>query len=162
MRIFINLSFLFVFTFIFLFGYQNLAYAENSCCPAGWVLKGNVCESTSPDPVPPAAPIPCPGTIESVIGQIEPPEPIRNIGFGAKGLSNFLSRIVELIYIAAAVIFLFMIIISGLQWILSGGEKEAVASARKRLTWAIIGITVLALAFLIASTISQFLGIELL
>lgn len=98
--------------------------------------------------------------VEDVIGKIEPPEAISNIGPGAIGLNNFLNKIVELIYLAATIIFVFMVLISGLQWLLSGGEKEGVAGAQKRLTWAIIGIAFLALAFVIIKILGNILGFE--
>lgn len=100
------------------------------------------------------------GTVENIIGKIEPPEQIGKLGFGADGLSNFLSRIIGLIFTAATIIFVFMVIITAVQWILSGGDKEAVAGARKRLTWAIIGIVFLALAFIIIKVIGQITGFE--
>lgn len=98
--------------------------------------------------------------IEDVIGQISPPAEVGNIGVGAAGLSNFLSKIIELIFVAATIIFVFMVIITGVQWILSGGDKESVASARRRLTWAVIGIIFLALAFVILRVIGQITGFE--
>ncbi|MDO8638582.1 MAG: pilin [Candidatus Daviesbacteria bacterium] len=97
-------------------------------------------------------------TLENVIGQFEPPEAVKNLGPGAEGINNLINKVVQLIYALAGIIFVFMIIISGLQWILSGGEKEAVAKARGRLTWAIIGIVVLALAFVIMRVIGQITG----
>ena len=51
-----------------------------------------------------------------------------------------------------------MVVISALQWIVSGGDKEAVAKARSRLTYAIIGIVLLALSFLILRVIGQITG----
>lgn len=99
-------------------------------------------------------------SIDSVIGRVEPPEPVSKIGFGAEGLSNFLSKIVELIFAAATIIFVFMVLITGVQWILSGGDKEAVSNARKRLTWAIIGIVFLALSFIILRVLGQITGFE--
>lgn len=99
-------------------------------------------------------------SIDSVIGQINPPEAVSRIGFGAEGLSNFLSKIVELIFVAATIIFVFMVLITGVQWILSGGDKEAVANARKRLTWAIIGVIFLALSFVILRGLGQITGFE--
>lgn len=98
--------------------------------------------------------------IEDIIGKISPPPEVSRIGFGAEGLSNFLSKIVEIIFVAATIIFVFMVIITAVQWILSGGDKEAVGNARKRLTWAIIGIVFLALAFVILRVAGQITGFE--
>ncbi|MBU3957439.1 pilin [Patescibacteria group bacterium] len=98
--------------------------------------------------------------IEDVFGEITPPPQISGIGEGALGINQILSKIVELIYIAAGVVFVFMVIISAFQWIVSGGEKEAVGNARNRLTHAIVGIIILGLAFVILRVIGQIIGFE--
>jgi len=100
----------------------------------------------------------CQNPFNSVFGNIKPPPEILAIGSGSAGISNIINKIIQLIYVVAGIIFVFMIIISALQWILSGGDKEAVAKARGRLTWAIIGIVFLALAFVIIKVIGQITG----
>lgn len=98
--------------------------------------------------------------LEKVIGKIEPPNQIKNLvdKGGAGGLSFFLNKVIELIYVIASIIFVFMVIISAVQWILSGGDKEKVAAARNRLTFAVIGIVLLAVAFVIIGVIGRFTG----
>ncbi len=96
--------------------------------------------------------------IDAVFGQINPPKEIGNLGVGSAGINNLLGKIIQLIYAVAGVIFVFMVIISAVQWILSGGDKEAVGKARGRLTWAVIGIVFLALAWVIISVIGQVTG----
>lgn len=106
-------------------------------------------------------PSPTPSSIESVFGQIIPPSPVQALGPGSVGISNVLNKIIQLIYVVASIAFVIMVIVSAFQWIISGGDKEAVAGARKRLTWAIIGITVLALAFVLIKIVGQITGFEL-
>jgi len=96
--------------------------------------------------------------VEDVFGQITAPTQIQSIGSGAAGISNLLSKIIELLYIAAGLIFVFMVITSAFQWITSGVDKEAVSKARGRLTYAIIGIVIMALAFVIIRLIGQITG----
>ncbi|MBI4037064.1 hypothetical protein HY385_01430 [Candidatus Daviesbacteria bacterium] len=98
--------------------------------------------------------------IDQVFGKISPPEqikPLTDLG-GAGGISQVLSSMVEIIYIVASIVFVFMVVISAFQWIISGGDKEAVGNARKRLTYAIIGIAMLALAFVILKAIGDITG----
>ncbi|MBI4040141.1 hypothetical protein HY389_02195 [Candidatus Daviesbacteria bacterium] len=102
-------------------------------------------------------------SLQKVFGNITPPEEIRNLtnqGSGAAGLSLFFTRVVQLIYLAAGIIFVFMVIFSALQWITSGGDKEAVGKARARLTYAIIGITILSLTFVILNVLGNILGFQ--
>lgn len=98
--------------------------------------------------------------VDPVLGKVIPPPQVSSLGFGAAGISQLLSNVVTLIYIAAGIVFLFMVAISAFQWIVSGGDKESIAKARGRLTWAIVGITVLALAFVIIGIISQITGVK--
>jgi hypothetical protein len=99
-------------------------------------------------------------TVDQVFGTLTPPASIRVLTEqgGSGGLSLFLTWFIEIIYIFAAIIFLFMVIFSAVQWITSGGDKEAVSKARSRLTYAIIGITLLALSFFIARIVGQVTG----
>lgn len=88
--------------------------------------------------------------IDSVIGRVTPPQPVANIGRGAAGISRFLSNLVQLIFYVAAIVFLFMLVIGAFQWVISGGNKESIDSARKRITNAIIGLVIFSLVFLLA------------
>lgn len=101
-----------------------------------------------------------PTDLEKVFGRVTPPSPVAAIGFGAAGIGNFLTNVIILIYVVAAIVFVFMVVISAFQWIVSGGDKEKIAAARQRLTWAIVGITLLALAFVIINLIGQITGFK--
>lgn len=103
--------------------------------------------------------------INSVIGTVSPPPQISGLinkgGSGAGGLSFFLSQLVALLYIIAPLIFMFMIIFSALQWITAGGDKDKVASAQKRMTNAIIGLFLLAIAFVFFRVLGGILNFPL-
>lgn len=98
----------------------------------------------------------------SVIGTIDPPSPIQGLvnKGGSAGVSEVLTNIIVLIYQVAIILFLFMILFSALQWILSGGDKEKVAAARGRLTNAVIGIIILGLAGVIVTLVEHLTGIK--
>lgn len=96
----------------------------------------------------------------NVFGSIQPPPellPIFQKG-GAGGISFFFNNLIALIYTAAAVVFVFMILWGALEWISSGGDKEKVASARSRITHAIIGIILFGIAFAIIQVVGIFTG----
>lgn len=64
--------------------------------------------------------------------------------------------------IAIAILFvLVMIIIAGYSWITAGGDKQKVEEARGRITNAIIGIAIIACAWILTSIIAQFFGFSL-
>lgn len=59
----------------------------------------------------------------------------------------------------AGVAALFFIIFSGIKFILSRGDAKKVQSARETLTYAIIGLIVILLSFLIVNIISYITGV---
>lgn len=73
-----------------------------------------------------------------------------------------LSNALTIIFVVAALAVLFMLIIGAFQWITSGGDKEKVGKARDRITQALVGLAVLALAFLITVVVGQVLNINIL
>lgn len=103
------------------------------------------------------------GNPASVIGNIEPPSSIKELvgQGGATGLNTVLTNAIKLIYEVAIILFIFMILISAIQWITSGGEKEKIAGAQGRLTNAVIGLVILGLAWVIAATLGKLTGIHI-
>lgn len=101
-----------------------------------------------------------PGSVEQIIGQITPPPQVQALGVGGAGIGRFLGNLVRIIFLFAGIVAIFMILISAFQMITSGGDKEAVAKARGRLTYAIIGLTLLALTFVIINVISRLTGFQ--
>lgn len=104
--------------------------------------------------------------IQNITGNITAPvelEPfIKNSGDdkSAGAISQFLNNAIALIFIIASIVFVFMILWGGWELITSGGDKERVANARKRLTYAFIGIIFFAIAFAIIGVIGTFTGFE--
>lgn len=98
--------------------------------------------------------------IQSVFGAVTPPPQIKELTSpgGSAGLGLFFTKLINLIYVVGALAFLFMLIIGAFQWITSGGDKEAVSKARGRITSALIGLVLLALAFVIADFIGKLTG----
>lgn len=94
----------------------------------------------------------------SVFGNITPPKALQNLGFGSIGISSFANALIGLIYMLAAVIFVFILLWGAIEWLMSGGDKEKVGSAQKRLTNAIIGIIILGVTFAILDLIGIFTG----
>lgn len=97
-----------------------------------------------------------------VFGTLKPPpelQPLVAKG-AAGGISLFLNNLITLIYEVAAILVVFMLLWGGLEWILSGGDKEKVEGARKRIVNALIGLAILAVAFAILKVFGVFTGFE--
>ncbi len=103
-------------------------------------------------------------TVQNLFGKILPPNPLQGMlkkdPTGAGAISQFLSNGVNLIYMVAAIVLLFMILWGAFQWLTSGGDKEQLAAAQRRILNAIIGILLFAAAFAIISVLGTFTGFE--
>lgn len=87
--------------------------------------------------------------------------PIQKPSAGYSDLGQFITAAIRLVFAIAAVSVLVMLVWGALQWIFSGGEKEAVAAARNRILNALIGLAVLAVAVALANVFGIFTGIDI-
>ena len=83
----------------------------------------------------------------------------KNVGYSTIG--DFIKQAIALAFIIAIVAVLVMLVWGAVQWIFSGGEKEAVAAARGRIINALIGLAILAVAFAIFQVAGSFLGFNI-
>lgn len=74
-------------------------------------------------------------------------------------LNQMVSAGVTLILIVAAIISFIFLIIGGIRWITSGGDKEGTAKAQGTITAALIGLVIVFAAFAIIQALSVFFGI---
>lgn len=100
--------------------------------------------------------------IKDKFGTIKPPKELEPfVGkdpTGTGGIGIFLSKLITLIYIVAAIVLIFMLLWGAFDWITSGGEKEKVEAARNKIIHAIVGIILFAAAFAIIAVLGQFTG----
>lgn len=95
-------------------------------------------------------------------GSCVQPIPDQASGTGVATLSCVwvvLQNVINAALFLSAVVAVFLIIYSGFQYVTSSGDKEKVDNARKRLTYAIIGLVFIILSYLIIVFISQFTGV---
>lgn len=97
-----------------------------------------------------------PALSEKLLNILKGPKP------GETFLGMFLSNIITLILIIAAIIAFFLLMIGGIQWMLSGGDKAATEAARGRITAALIGLLLVFASWAIILLIEKFLGITIL
>jgi len=79
------------------------------------------------------------------------PEGLRG-GLETSGTA-FFQTVVNNLIILGSFLALLMVIISGIQWIMSRGEAERIAAAKRRFYFAIIGLVVMLAAFFIVRVI---------
>lgn len=92
-----------------------------------------------------------------------PSGPFNNLCKISQGnIGPILGNVVVAILVIAAVIALFFLIWGGIKWIMSGGDKAKVETARNTIIAAIIGLIVTFLAFFILSLVLSLFGLSLL
>lgn len=77
-------------------------------------------------------------------------------------LGTLVNNLLTLFFTVGGIAFVIMILWGAVDWILSGGDKEKLAGARKRITTAIIGLVLLSLTFVILVVLGQILGLKAL
>lgn len=80
--------------------------------------------------------------------------------FSSLSVGKVIGTGITLIMIVAAVIFFFMLVIGGLRWITSGGDKAQTEGARNQITAALVGLIIVFGAFAIATLVQQLFGIN--
>lgn len=93
-------------------------------------------------------------------GKITPPSQISNLGTGPQGVNTLLTNLIGIFFAAGAMAFIIMFIWGAVQMILSGGDKEAISKARSKITWAIVGVALMALSYLIFALLEYITGFK--
>lgn len=93
---------------------------------------------------------------------VSPPAQVPVIPYEAPGdaVSNLIGSVIQILVIISAFGVLIMLVWGALEWIIAGGDKDKISAARKRITNAIIGLVILALAGFIAALVGEIVGIN--
>ena len=90
---------------------------------------------------------------------LQPPEGfsnLNNIQFG-----DLVMLAISFVLIVAAVAFFFMLVLGGIKWITSGGDKGKTESARSQITAGLIGLVIVFAAWAILTLIESFFHVNL-
>jgi len=82
--------------------------------------------------------------------------PLGNITF-----ASLVSGLIRFILVIAALLFFFMLVLGGIQWIISGGDKAGSENARKKITSALVGLAIVFAAWAIATLINSLFGVDI-
>lgn len=96
-----------------------------------------------------------------LIAQVTNPALSGGLGRGWDYINTIIPRILNIVYIIAVVIFVFIFIVGAFQWITAGGDKGKLAEARGKITHAIIGLLILLFIFLISRLVYLILGVDI-
>ena len=76
-------------------------------------------------------------------------------------VSNIISWAITMVLVLAGVIFFFMLVIGGIRWIISDGDKVNTEGARNQITAALIGLIIVFASWAIINLISTVFGIDI-
>lgn len=137
----------------------DLIDVNGNPAPNGFCVTGYTCK---PSQSKPSKSLCQPTATSDIFGRIQPPDIIagflKNNPTGSGAISDFLSRLIVLIYSLAGIVLIFMILWGAFEWMMSGGDKEKIASARGRIMNAFIGILLFAIAFAVIRVLGTFTG----
>jgi len=74
-------------------------------------------------------------------------------------LSPLIQGIIRIAFVVALILTFLFLLWGGIQWITSGGDKTKYEEARNRITAALIGLAIVALAWLLIKLVTYFFGL---
>ena len=77
-------------------------------------------------------------------------------------LGQLISALVGTLLIISALLAFFFLILGGIQWITSGGDKAGMEAARNKITHAIVGLIIVGSAWAIMILVQNFLGVTII
>jgi cytochrome bd-type quinol oxidase subunit 2 len=88
--------------------------------------------------------------------------PIDNVNGVAtlQGLEGLFNNLISAILALAGIVLFLLLLLGGFKYLTSGGDPKAAESARNTLTYAIFGLLIIVLSFLILLFIEDFTGAE--
>lgn len=92
-------------------------------------------------------------------------KPPTGSGFERLGDLTFgelIAGLIRISLVVAAIVFFFVLVIGGIRWILSGGDKQATEGARGQITAALVGLVIVFAAWAIVQLIETLFGVKIL
>lgn len=84
------------------------------------------------------------------------------ICLSADRIGSLIGNAINLIFVAAAILALIFLIIGGVKWLTSQGEKEGVTKARETIVAAVVGLVIVFLSYIIINfLLNLFVGVNL-
>jgi hypothetical protein len=99
--------------------------------------------------------------IQKVYAQGSIPIPINQPqNFRINDIGKLISSVIGLLLFVAVLLAFFFLILGGIQWITSGGDKAGMEAARNKITQAIVGLIIVGASWAVMILIQKFLGVD--
>ena len=74
---------------------------------------------------------------------------------------NLASAVIQVLFVAAGVLFVIFLLVGAVQWVSSGGDKEGLDNARKKIKNALIGLTIVLGIYAFGGFLNAVFGVDL-
>lgn len=104
-------------------------------------------------------------TASPVFAQTINLKPKKDTGFeplGSLDLAVLISNLIKLLLVVASLVFFFWLVLGGIKWIMSGGDKAKTEEARSQITAALVGLVIVFSAWAIAQLINALFKVNIL
>lgn len=91
---------------------------------------------------------------------IDPGEEIEAPQGFAKNIGSLINGVLTFVLVIGALLVFMYLILGGIEWITSGGDKSKTESARNKITSAVVGLIILAASYAILMIILNFMGFD--
>lgn len=78
----------------------------------------------------------------------------------AKNIGSLINGVLTFVMVIGALLVFLYLILGGIEWITSGGDKSKTEKARNKITAAVVGLVILAASYAILILILNFLGFD--
>jgi hypothetical protein len=97
------------------------------------------------------------GNTNSIIGEVNPPPGVENIGGGIEGIPIFVNMILRLLIVGAGIYAVFNLVIAGYAFMSAGDDPKKVAGAWAKIWQTLMGLAFAAGAFVLAAIFGKIL-----
>src|SRR3989339_449434 len=88
-------------------------------------------------------------------------EATKNNFFGYTCIGHLVSNLVAAAFIVSGIAFFVYLVMGGVQWLTSGGDKAKIESSQKMISAALIGLAIVASSYAVYMIVLEFFGINL-
>jgi hypothetical protein len=86
--------------------------------------------------------------------------PVEEGGFKITDIGLLFTRVLNVALLISAILVFAYLVLGGVQWITSGGDKGKTDAARSKITAALVGLAIVASAYALMQVVAYFFGID--
>ncbi len=98
----------------------------------------------------------------ALLAQVKPPitiDPKAN-GFKITDIGLLFSRVLNVALLISAILVFAYLVLGGVEWITSGGDKGKTEGARNKITASLVGLAIVAASYALMQVVAYFFGID--